>query len=281
MKFGLVPHPKKKGALALSYKILSHFERLEDDGVDVSLTISDYMKGKIETDRFAFRPIEMIKADVNLCIGGDGTLLYSFQHSDNPVIGINIGSLGFLMEIEPNDAIKAVDRLIKKEYIIERRSKIHTLINDEPVPDAANEVVVLTSTPSKIQSFEIYVDMEKVQRIKSDGIIFSTPTGSTCYAMSAGGSILDPRLNVIQMVPISPFNLSLRPIVIPDSSMISLKIMDKRRAATLVIDGFYRRSVKHRDDILMTRSKSVGKLVRFESGFYRRYHEKLVKKVED
>ncbi len=281
MRFCLVPHPKKKGALALSYKILSHFERLEDDGVNVSLTISDHMEGKIETDRFAFRPIESIKADVNLCIGGDGTLLYSFQHSDNPVIGINIGSLGFLMEIEPKDAIKAVDRLIEKEYIIEKRSKIHTLINDEPVPDAANEVVVLTSTPSKIQSFEIYVDMEKVQRIKSDGIIFSTPTGSTCYAMSAGGSILDPRLNVIQMVPISPFRLSLRPIIIPDSSMISLKIMDKRRAATLVIDGFYKRTVRHSDDILMTRSKNVGKLVRFERGFYRRYHEKLVKKVED
>ena len=276
MRIGFVPHPRKRAALALMEQMISHLEA-EVGETPIEYVISDEIKKSQRVVGRTYCGISEMKADVMICLGGDGTLLHALRKGDGPVLGVNVGSLGFLMEVRPEDAKRALDLVLSGEYTIEERTKLQTAVNGERLPDAANEVVVMTSVPSKIQSFEVYVDMKRVQKIRSDGIIISTPTGSTSYAMSAGGVIMDPRLKALQIVPVSPFKLSVRPLVIPEESTVALRIMDKRRGAVLVVDGNYRRNVRYRDDIILTRSKERGRFVRFELDFYKRYQEKLVR----
>ena len=204
-------------------------------------------------------------------------MLRALQRTNLPVLGINVGSLGFLMEVPPEDFPEAIERLLAGNYVVEERSRLMTMLNDERLPDATNEAVVATSTPSKIQEFEFYIDMEWAQTLRADGIIVSTPTGSTSYALSAGGSVLDPRLEAFEIVPIAPFRINSRPFIIPDKSTISLRIAHKTRTAQLVIDGAYRKTIKHTDQIMFTRSKNITKFIRFDTDFYRRFQEKIAK----
>jgi NAD+ kinase len=216
-------------------------------------------------------------ADAIICVGGDGTILRTLQKTDSPVLGINAGSLGFLTEVPPEGVINALERLLEGNFEIDRRSRLKTVLNGERLPDATNEAVISTNTPSKIQEFEFYIDMEWAQSLRADGLILSTPTGSTSYAFSAGGSVLDPRLEAIEIVPIAPFRINARPIIIPDISVITLKVAHKTRSANLVLDGYYRKTIKNKDELLFTRSKKVAKFIRFDMNFYKRFGEKIIR----
>jgi len=277
MRIGLVVHTKKKKALIAAQELIAIAGELSDEGREIELVLDEELKGEVRDDTFEFSPIEKIDARILICIGGDGTLLRALQSVNLPVLGINVGSLGFLMEVPPEKTRDALEQLLAGNYVIEERSRLQTILNEERLPDATNEAVIATSTPSKIQEFEFYIDMEWAQSIRADGIIISTPTGSTSYALSAGGSVLDPRLNALEIVPIAPFRINSRPFIIPDRSTIGLKVAHKTRTAQLVIDGAFRRTIRNRDQLLFTRSKEMTRFVRFDTNFYRKFQEKILK----
>jgi NAD+ kinase len=277
MKIGLVAHLKKKKALEVARNIIDIVHGMEGKGKGISLIIDAELNEQLEDERFPSSTIEDMECRMVFCVGGDGTLLRTLQKTNLPALGINVGSLGFLMEVPPKNVKEAIDEIMEGNFVVEDRTRLKTLLNDERLPDATNEAVVATSTPSKIQEFEFYIDMEWAQSLRADGIIISTPTGSTSYALSAGGSVLDPRLNALEIVPIAPFRINSRPIIIPDQSTISLKVKHKWRTAQLVIDGAHRTSIKNKDQLLFTRSKQKTRFIRFDTNFYRKFQEKIAK----
>lgn len=277
MKLGLIANNHRKLALECARKVISFVNEKKKEGIDLELVISESNSNKINSTSYDYLSIENMKVDIIISAGGDGTLLRTLQKTEVPVLGINAGSLGFLTEVPPDNINEAMEHVLEGNYQIDRRSKLKTVLNGEELPDSTNEAVISTSIPSKIQEFEFYIDLEWAQSLRADGIIISTPTGSTSYALSAGGCVLDPRLNALEIIPISPFRINSRPMIIPDTSVITLKIAHKYRGANLVLDGYFRKTIKNKDEVLFTKSKKTAQFIRFDMNFYERFREKIIR----
>ena len=201
--------------------------------------------------------IEEMDVDFLLCIGGDGTILRALHSlkSPIPVLGINMGAIGFLTEVQPENAVSTLTALLEG-FEVEKRERLSVKIKGEreKMPYAMNEVVVITPKPGKMLHFAIFVDDDELERLRADGVIFATSTGSTAYAMSAGGPIVDPEVNAAIIVPIAPFKLSARPTVVDISREISLDLMGMKDAE-LVIDGQFYRAVGKEERISITRGE--------------------------
>lgn len=268
MRMGLVFHPAKKKAHSLALDLLGHIASLDRGGADVEMVMESCNRDRMKGANVEFCDPQDMRMDLVISIGGDGTVLRTLRDFDAPVLGINVGSFGFLMEVQPENAKKAIDNVLKGNYTVKERSKLSTFVDSEPLPDAANEVVMVSKTPAKMVSYEMYINMKYLERIRGDGLIVATPIGSTCYAMSAGGAIIDPDVPAMEIVPLAPFLKNIRPMVIPDNNVLTLKVLDRKRAVALAIDGNYIRSIRGGHDILIKRSKRTARFVRFDLEFY-------------
>ena len=216
-------------------------------------------------------------AEFIISIGGDGTVLRSIQKMDNPlpVLGINMGTIGFLVDVIPEEAREVVDRTLSG-FEVEERSRLSIMLNDEHLPSATNEVVIITANPAKMLSYKISVDKIPLEELRADGVVFATPTGSTAYAMSAGGPIVDPRVDGIVIVPLAPFKLSSRPWVVPAESEITLELTVPKKEAVVVIDGQFTRKIKEDDKIFITKADKPARFVKTrKDGFYEKVRSKL------
>ena len=169
--------------------------------------------------------------DLVIVVGGDGTLLHtarSVAKHNIPLVGINLGRLGFLTDISPDDMLPRLEEILNGQYHEEKRFLLRAMVmrNGEVAQTntAFNDVVIHKWNSVRMIEFETHVDGLLVNSQRSDGLIISTPTGSTAYALSGGGPILHPALNAIVLVPICPHTLSNRPIVIDGDSVIELKV---------------------------------------------------------
>lgn len=167
--------------------------------------------------------------DLAIVVGGDGSLLGAardLSKSSIPILGINRGRLGFLTDISPDDLEQRLSRVLEGEYIEEKRFLLdaHVKRNGEPMGfgTALNDIVLHPGRSTRMIGFDLYIEGQFVYSQRSDGLIVSTPTGSTAYALSAGGPIMHPRLDAIVLVPMFPHTLSSRPIVVDGSSEIKL-----------------------------------------------------------
>lgn len=169
-------------------------------------------------------------ADLAIVIGGDGNMLRAaniLAQYDIKVIGINRGTLGFLTDLDPSSALMELSDLLSGHFINEKRFLLDVTVqrcsNITRLGSAINEVILHTNTIRRMIEFELYIDNNFVFSQRSDGLIVSTPTGSTAYSLSAGGPILSPVVDAIVLVPICPHTLSSRPVVINSKSIICLK----------------------------------------------------------
>lgn len=183
-------------------------------------------------------------ADAVIVLGGDGTLLYAsrmFRFLNVPVIGFNLGRLGFIMEHNIEDFEKVLNDFINKKLIIKKRMKVDGIIleNGENVfeEEALNEIVINKGAPSRMIELSIFINNSFVTRYRSDGAIISTPTGSTGYTISAGGPIVHPDLDSIILSPICPHALNIRPIVLPKTSTIDIRIETSNVECYATYDG--------------------------------------------
>ena len=166
-----------------------------------------------------------------IVLGGDGTMLraaHSIGTYDVPYIGINLGTLGFLTEIEESNVNEALDRLLKDEFIIEKRMMIEGRVKDK-VFHSLNDVVITRAGFSRIIGLKVYVNNQLLDTYEADGVIVATPTGSTGYNMSAGGPIVSPKASAIVVTPISPHSLTSKSVVFDSSEEIRVEIMKKRK----------------------------------------------------
>ncbi|QKI88975.1 NAD(+) kinase [Thiomicrorhabdus xiamenensis] len=174
--------------------------------------------------------LELVKhIDIAIVVGGDGTFLdvaRSVVDHDIPILGINLGRLGFLTDISPNEMLNTLDEVMVGECEYEQRNLIHVQIRKDGKLEfdqlALNDVVIHKTDSPRMIEFETEVDGRFLNTQRSDGMIIATPTGSTAYALSAGGPILDPRLDVLSLVSVNPHTMSTRPYVIPGSSVVRI-----------------------------------------------------------
>ncbi len=217
-----------------------------------------------------------------LVLGGDGTLLSAARavcHSETLILGVNLGTLGFLTELALPDLYPALDAIEKGEYMVDSRSMLSCSLvrGDKPVAThiALNDIVVSKSAISRLNHFELYVDKEFVSSYKADAVIIPTPTGSTAYSLGAGGPILQPDVAVFVITPVSPHGLTHRPVVVRDSVEIEVQVKTGEEEAYLSLDGQVGMSVRDGDAVLCIRSEHSARLLRFRKTFFEVLSTKL------
>ncbi len=277
MKFGVVARRDREAALKLAYRV---YDFLKVNGYDV-IVDTDTFKNLPEFDEGDVVPLEEFDVDFIIAIGGDGTIL-RIEHKtkkDFPILGVNMGTLGFLTEVEPNETFFALSRLLEGEYWIDERMKLRTYLNGEnSVPDALNEDAILTGIPGKIVHLKYYVDGGLADEIRADGLIVSTPTGSTGYALSVGGPFVDPRLELFVIAPVNPLALASRPMVVPSYSEIELVALLPERELILTIDGQFYTRISPDTEIKIKKSPRKARFVRFSREIYPKYPFRIKKR---
>ena len=215
--------------------------------------------------------------DMTIVLGGDGTLLraQSKLKPEIPIFGINMGTVGFLTEIEAKDTFNALDEVLKGDYYKEKRTKL-VVSHENNHYSAMNEVVIMTEKPAKMLHFQILVDGEIIEEVRADGLIVSTPSGSTAYAMSAGGPIVDPKVGGFIIIPICPYKLGARPFIVSDNSEITVKLLKKGKRAVFVMDGQRNEEAEYEEEIKFKKSDKNVYLIRTSTKyFYKKVKEKL------
>lgn len=277
MKFGVVARRDREAALKLAYRV---YDFLKVSGYSVFVDEETY-RYLPEFNKEDVLPLEDFDVDFIIVIGGDGTIL-RVEHrtrKEIPILGINMGTLGFLTEVEPHETFFALSKLLEGEYYIDERIKLRTFLNGESrVPDALNEAAVLTGIPGKIIHLRYYIDGGLADEIRADGLIISTPTGSTGYAMSAGGPFVDPRLEAVVIAPLAPIALSSRPIIVPASSRIDVRNVELKREIILAVDGQFYTYLSPETEITVKLSPRRAKFVRFTDEIYPKYTMRLKKR---
>ncbi len=210
--------------------------------------------------------------DLAIVVGGDGTLLHVARllaDQGVPAIGINLGRLGFLTDISFSDLETGIGAILNGQYAIEKRTMLQcTTYKDEQVVfsgHALNEIVLSKGNTGRVIEFEIRVNGNYVSQIRSDGLILATPTGSTAYALSAGGPIIYPDLSVICMSPICPHTLSNRPIILDENNTIEITAVETCESqANLALDGVLSYQVTGDETITISKAKKKLKLIRIK-----------------
>ncbi len=220
-------------------------------------------------------PLNRLKADVLVTVGGDGTILRTLQGTNLPILGVNAGVLGFLTEVPPDEVDASMAQLLRGDYKIEKRLKLRIDIDGKRMKDATNEAVVHTAHVAKMRHFVVSVDSKPATQMRADGIIVATPTGSTCYAMSVGSSIIDPRVEALVIAPIAPFRLSARPLVVPAKSSISVTVHEPKECV-MVADGQEETFLDGDEEIVFSSSERKARFVILKSEFYKNLEEKLM-----
>jgi NAD+ kinase len=222
--------------------------------------------------------ISNFEADVVITFGGDGTILMTQNQlkTEIPIFSINMGTVGFLTSFSIEDSEKKLKKLIEGEYCIEKRTQVK-VSHGNKLFSALNEVVIMTENPAKMLHFKVEVDGEAIEDFRADGLILSTPSGSTAYSMSAGGPILDPKVEAFIIIPICPYKLGIRPFVVSDNSEIKIKLLQKGKKAILVMDGQINQGIEDLDEIMFKKSEQYAYFIKTgDSDFYQKVKEKLI-----
>ncbi len=208
------------------------------------------------------------QVDLMLVLGGDGTMIATARMVGDtkvPVIGVNYGGLGYLAEFPLEELFPALDSILAGQYEIQQRLMLTVELwrGEELVTRnrVLNDVVVNKSALARIIEIEAYLNEQFLNLFRADGLIVATPTGSTAYNLSAGGPIIFPSMNAVVITPICPFTLSNRPIVVPDDSMIEVRLMTKNEEVALTLDGQVGFPLKAGDRAVIRKSNTAFNLV--------------------
>ena len=223
-------------------------------------------------------------AEVVIVLGGDGTILLSASECavrDIPILGVNLGRVGFMSEVEVDNIPESMDKLLNNEYRIENRMMMDvTIKNGDNIQGnyiALNDVVVSKSMDTKLIYIKLFTNDEQVNAYTADGVIVSSPTGSTGYSLSAGGPVVDPLMSAFVATPICAHMLSARSAVLSTDKTIILRLDDEpKNEAVVAIDGGSQAHIKHGDEVVVKKSKYVTKLIKIgQKSFYSTLIEKL------
>ena len=227
--------------------------------------------------------------DCVIALGGDGTILKvsrDLRHLNIPIVGVNLGTLGFLAEIEPDHIFPVIDRLLQGDYEMEERMNICGTVwkegQNEPVLSdiALNDVVVTRAGFSRVIGLKVYVNGKVIDIYEADGIIVSTPTGSTGYNMSAGGPIVSPKTNLLIVTPISPHSLTSKSIVFSSEDEVVIEVLKMRKAqaeeAIISFDGQPGIQLSAGDKVVVHKADLATRMIKLcDVSFYEVLREKI------
>jgi NAD+ kinase len=223
--------------------------------------------------------------DCLLTLGGDGTLLRAaraLNGADTPILGINLGRLGFLTTTAAQEVARALAALVQGDYVTESRSTLASTLEDgaaapRPAPTVLNDVVVHKGGVARVVRMRVAVDGDDVGQYSADGIIVSTPTGSTAYSLSAGGPIVVPTVDAMVVTAISPHTLAVRPLVVPATAVVTLEPIPPWTDEVLVsFDGQRGTTMQPGERLVVRRGAHAVKLVRLgDESFFARIRKKL------
>lgn len=270
MKWGIISKTGEKRTADLAQEV---YDFLSEQG---EVFVETQLADSLQTEGYSSKEIND-RVDIVATIGGDGTILRALQNIEKPVFAINSGGMGFLTEVESKYAIDGLKKVLNGNYNVEERVKLKVTLDGKRLPDAANEITVQTGRIAKILSFQVFVDDELIETLKADGIIIATPTGSTSYAMSAGGPVLDPLVEAVVVTFLAPFKLSARPWVIPNTREICIQLLPKSKDSKLVIDGGHVYPITSKNKVCATASEKKARFVRFGESFYQTVRLKLIR----
>lgn len=221
-------------------------------------------------------------ADIAVTVGGDGTIIHAAKYSarqNTPLIGVNVGRLGFAAEVEP-DEIESLIRILHGDYQTESR----ILLDVEVVKNgeskhylAVNDAIIARGQLSKIVDLKLSLDGEEIANYRADGLLFATPTGSTAYSLSAGGPIVAPQMDCLMMTPVCPHSLFSRSVLFSGESELSISVKIPTECwCVLTVDGEKNVDILADDRVIIRKSKLELKLISlYKRNFYKRLNEKL------
>ncbi|RLA95124.1 MAG: NAD(+) kinase [Deltaproteobacteria bacterium] len=260
-KVGIIAKKNKTEAIEASHNLINW---LKSRGVEV--IVDNELKKEIgefisETD--------VSQAELLVVLGGDGTLLSAARligNSDVPILGVNLGGLGFLTAFSLNELYPVIEKILSEDYETEKRMMLTTTIirRNEVIAkySVLNDVVINKAAIARIIDLETSIDEYYLTSFKADGLIISTPTGSTAYSMAAGGPIVFPSLHTIILTPICPHTLTNRPILVPDSVKIRVILRSKNEDVFLTFDGQVGQSLRVNDVVEIKRSERAVRLIK-------------------
>lgn len=277
---------------------LIYANQYKDPNLEVAKRIREYLEQKgqrtsmqiIDKDwKQTGRP-EMklpVGVDFLLVLGGDGTVLQAARetiHSHVPLIGVNLGTLGFMTQIEPSNLESALDRLIAGDYREESRMLLQgrAELQGEGIREglALNDVVITRSGPLRVISLKIYVNGSFLHEYQADGMIITTPTGSTGYNLSAGGPLVEPGAKLLMLTPICPHSLNHRSIILSPEDIVEIEIPmgkeDKEQELSASFDGANSFMMRSGDRIVIKRSEESARFIQLSKvSFLETLHEKM------
>ena len=278
-KIGIVAKPQTPAAKAVLEELLPYLSKqgkealMDQDTAVVAGLSSPYSKSKLPS-----------LVDMIVVLGGDGTLLSVarlVEGKDVPLLGVNLGGLGFLTEVTLEELYPALEKIFKKEFVTDDRLllKARILRRGKQILDsvALNDVVVSKGAIARMIRLEIHVDGQFVTSLRGDGLIVATPTGSTAYSLSAGGPILHPSVDAMILTPISPHTLTNRPIVIPNTVKIEVVLKTQEEGTLVTFDGQAGCPLQYDDVAEIRAAESKIKLIRSPD---RNHYEVLRQKLK-
>jgi NAD+ kinase len=237
---GIISRPRRSNLVEVVPPLLEWFKKRGVPAVYDTETATALKNGSLGKSRQQVAE----ESDLLLVLGGDGTILATAREATPrgiPILPINMGSLGFLTSFTAEELYPALEAVLEGRTTVDERVllQVERVHNDEVLTHqwVLNEAVVHKGTLARMIELELYIDGSFVCRYRADGLIVATPTGSTAYSMSAGGPIVHPAVESILITPICPHTLSDRPVVVPDTSMIELRVADNSDSVFLTLDG--------------------------------------------
>jgi NAD+ kinase len=210
-----------------------------------------------------------------IVLGGDGTFLSAarfIEHRSIPLMGVKFGEVGFLSETTEDHLFSALDLLLEGKYLIQTRSRLDIKVvrNSHQIidVDVLNDAVINKSALSRLASCAVYIDAVYLTTYRADGLIVATPTGSTAYSLAAGGPVVHPSVPSIILTPICPFTLTNRPLIIPDSALIEIRLEGSPENMVLTLDGQEGFEMDSGDRIFIKKSRNDIRMISFEDQSY-------------
>ena len=280
-RIGIIPNLSKDNNLVLTESIEKW---LADNNQEVLL--SNSIASRIGKPDLGLKNEDIyLNSDLIIVLGGDGTLLNIARQSayyNVPLFGINLGHLGFLTEVEAEEMYPALEKLIRGEYEIEKRMMLEATVEKDNIQlekaVALNDIGITKGPFSRIIRMGIYINDDFVDLYSADGVVISSPTGSTAYSLSAGGPIVSPDVKVLIITPICPHTLHSRSIVVSNEDVVKIEVCQNDTEVMLTVDGQQGYKVKSGDIVTVRQAQCYTSLVKLKG---RSFFQVLRKKISD
>lgn len=280
-KVGIIVNSTKDRDLKVTSSITKW---LEEKACEV--IVSEIIADELKRPELGYSLTEMCEqCDFIIVLGGDGTLLGAARQIlwlQTPILGINMGHLGFITEVETNDIYVSLEKILNRQYKIEDRMMLEAVVIKEEKKVETfyclNDVGITRGTLSRMVKLKTFVNDRYIDTYFGDGLLISTPTGSTAYSLSAGGPIISPDVKVMLMTPICPHSLSSRSLVVSDEDTVKIEIFDNHQDVHLTSDGQQGYELRNGDRVIIKKAPFSAKLIKVSN---RNFYDVLRTKLRD